>query len=148
MSAALEEARAALDAGEVPVGAVVIRGKEIVGRGHNLTRALSDPTAHAEMLAIRDACARLGISRLTDCSLYVTLEPCPMCAGAMVLARLDALYFGAFDPKAGAVSTLYSIVSDARLNHRVALCGGLLDDECALLLREFFAEKRGTAPSV
>jgi len=143
MSAALEEARAAFDAGEVPVGAVVVRGEEIVGRGHNLTRTLSDPMTHAEILAIRDACARLGTSRLTDCSLYVTLEPCPMCAGAAVLARLGVLYFGAFDPKAGAVSTLYSIGSDRRLNHRVAICGGVLDEECARLLREFFEGKRG-----
>jgi tRNA(adenine34) deaminase len=143
MLAALEEARCARDAGEVPVGAVVVRDEEIIARGHNRTIALNDPTAHAECIAISQAASLLGTQRLSGCSLYVTLEPCPMCAGAVVNARLAQLFFGAFDAKAGAAGTLYSITTDRRLNHYVETLGGLLDADCADLLKSFFEERRG-----
>ncbi len=142
MRLALEQARAAASEGEVPVGAVVVRGDDIVGRGHNRTLARLNATAHAEMLAIAEASAALGSQRLDGCRMYVTLEPCPMCAGAIVNARLDELIFGAFDAKAGAAVTLYSITNDPRLNHRLATLGGVLDAECATLLRDFFAQIR------
>jgi tRNA(adenine34) deaminase len=142
MMAALEEARRARDAGEVPVGAVVVRDEEIIARGHNQTIALNDPTAHAEIIAITQAASLLETQRLTGCSLYVTLEPCPMCAGAIVNARLAQLFFGAFDLKAGATGTLYSITTDRRLNHYVETLGGVLDADCALLLKRFFEERR------
>ncbi len=144
MAEAIAEARAAFDAGETPVGAVVVREGEIVGRGGNSIVTLNDPTAHAELIAIRAASATLGAARLTGCSLYATLEPCPMCAGGIVLARIEGLYFGAFDPKAGACTTLYSITSDPRLNHRVRGYGGVLGAECATLLRTFFKSRRDT----
>jgi tRNA(adenine34) deaminase len=143
MMLALQEAAAARDAGEVPVGAVVVRDGRVIGRGRNRTVELRDPTAHAELLAIRDACAYLGDGRLDGCALYVTLEPCPMCAGGIVLARLGQLLFGAFDAKAGATGTLYTITTDPRLNHRVETHGGVLDRECAALLRAFFLDRRG-----
>jgi tRNA(adenine34) deaminase len=142
MDAALREARLAEQAGEVPVGAVVVRDRRIIGRGHNQREKLRDPTAHAEMLAITAAAAHLGDWRLERCSLYVTLEPCPMCAGAIVLARIERLVFAAEDPKAGACGTLYSLTDDSRLNHRVITLGGVLEAESAHLLREFFARQR------
>ncbi len=142
MRLALEEAARALAADEVPVGAVVVRAGQVVGRGRNRTVELGDPTAHAELLAIRDACRTIGDGRLEGCSLYVTLEPCPMCAGGIVLARLDQLVFGAFDAKAGAAGTLYTVTTDRRLNHVVETHGGLLDAECADVLREFFRDRR------
>lgn len=142
MRIALEEAAHARDSAEVPVGAVVVRRGSVVGRGRNRTVELGDPTAHAEILAIRDACGRLGEGRLDGCSLYVTLEPCPMCAGGIVLARLDQLVFGAFDAKAGSAGTLYAITTDTRLNHRVETHGGVLDHDCSAILREFFLERR------
>jgi len=142
MQAALTEARAAAEDGEVPIGAVVVHGGRIIGRGHNQRERLADPTAHAEMLAISAAAAALGDWRLEGCTLYVTLEPCPMCAGAAVAARIDRLVFGAEDPKAGACGTLYTLTDDPRLNHRVRTIGGVLEGECALLLREFFARQR------
>ncbi|MEM1125994.1 MAG: tRNA adenosine(34) deaminase TadA [Bacteroidota bacterium] len=142
MQVALQEAERAFDAGEVPVGAVVVRGTDLVGRGHNMVEQLRDPTAHAEMIAITAACETLGTKHLDGCTLYVTLEPCPMCAGAVVWSRLDRLVFGAFDEKAGAASTLYNIPQDARLNHRVELLTGLEADRAAALLRSFFAQRR------
>lgn len=147
MREALREAEAAMVSGEVPIGAVVVRNGDIVGRGGNRTGIEKDPTLHAEIVAIRDACRNLGTSRLEGCSLYVTLEPCPMCAGAIVLARLDGLFFGAFDAKAGAAGTLYTITTDRRLNHRVETHGGIMDEESAALLRRFFRERRITEGS-
>ncbi len=142
MRAALGEAQAALDAGDVPVGAVVAYDGGIIGRGHNQREVLQDPTAHAEMIALTAAAAELGSWRLEGCTLYVTLEPCVMCAGAVVQARLPRLVFGASDPKAGACESLFSIPIDPRLNHRVEMCGGVLADECAHLLRSFFQAQR------
>ena len=143
MRLALHEAERAGEEGEVPIGAVVVKGGQIVGRGHNQVERLHDPTAHAEMLAISAACETLGSKFLDGCTLYVTLEPCPMCAGALVWARLDRLVYGAFDEKAGAASTLYDIPQDPRLNHRVETVSGVLADEAADLLRRFFAARRG-----
>ncbi len=143
MEAALREAEQAAEKGEVPVGAVVTREGQIVGRGHNLVESLSDPTAHAEVIAITAACETIKSKSLKGCSLYVTLEPCPMCAGAVVLSRLDRLVFGAFDEKAGSASTLYNIVQDTRLNHNVAVVSGLGAERAAALLTAFFKPKRG-----
>jgi tRNA(adenine34) deaminase len=147
MKQAMREAERAYDAGEVPIGAIVVRRGEVVGRGHNQVERLKDPTAHAEMIALTAACETIGDKFLGDCTLYVTLEPCPMCAGATVLARLKRLVFAAFDEKAGAASTLYNIPRDGRLNHRVDIVSGIMDEESVALLRQFFAEKRarGTA---
>ena len=142
MRLALAEARAAADEGEVPVGAVALFEGRLVARAHNQRETLRDPTAHAEMLALTQAAAALGRWRLTGVTLYVTLEPCLMCAGAMVLARIDRLVFGAEDPKAGAVCSLYQVLSDPRLNHRVAVTGGVLAAECGGLLSEFFLRRR------
>ena len=143
MEAALEDARAALEEGEVPVGAVAVRDCAIVGRGHNRTVQLQDPTAHAEMFALREAAAALGSWRLTGVTLYVTLEPCAMCSGACVLARIDRLVYGAADPKAGMSGSLASIPTDPRLNHRVEVVGGILGPECGALLTDFFRARRG-----
>jgi len=143
MRAALKQAVAAFEAEEVPVGAVVVKGGRVIGRGHNRREALHDPTAHAEMLAITAAAELLQSWRLDGCSLYVTLEPCPMCAGAIVNARLSRLVLGADDPKAGACGTLFNLVQDARLNHRVELVRGVLADEAGGLLKEFFRLRRG-----
>ncbi len=142
MQAALQEALSAYDAGEVPVGAVVVRDGTIIGRGFNQRETLADPTAHAEMIAITAAAAAVGDWRLSECSLFVTLEPCTMCAGAIVLARLSRLVYGAIDPKAGACDTLYTIPTDTRLNHHVEVTGDVLNDECGRLLSQFFAEQR------
>ena len=142
MQAALREAERAMEQDEVPVGAVVVYGNRIVGRGHNMVEQLKDPTAHAEMIAITAACETLGRKQLADCTMYVTLEPCPMCAGAIVWARLRRLSFGAFDDKAGAASTLYNILQDGRLNHQVEIVSGVEGDKAADLLRAFFAKKR------
>jgi len=145
MGWALEEAVAAPLTGDVPVGAVVVDSSgQVIGRGHNAREALQDPTAHAEMLALRSAAGSLGSWRLTGCTLVVTLEPCAMCAGAAVLSRLPRLVLGAWDPKAGAAGSMRDIVRDARLNHRVEVVGGVRADESADLLRAFFAEHRGT----
>lgn len=145
MKLALKEAERAFDAGEVPVGAVVLRGNEIVGRGYNMVETLSDPTAHAELIAITAACETLGTKYLSGCTLYVTLEPCPMCAGAMVWAKLDRLVFGAFDEKAGSASTLYNIPHDVRLNHQLEVVSGVEDEPAAAILRGFFAHRRKEA---
>ena len=143
MTVAIDEARAALGSGDVPVGAVVVGPDgEVVGRGHNAREAEHDPTAHAEIVALRAASARLGRWRLDDCTLVVTLEPCVMCAGATVLARVPRLVLGAWDPKAGACGSQWDVVRDRRLNHRVEVVGGVLEDECGALLREFFEERR------
>jgi tRNA(adenine34) deaminase len=142
MRLALAEARQALDEGEVPVGAVVIHGGRVIGSAHNQREALRDPTAHAEMLAITQAAEALESWRLLDCTLYVTLEPCPMCAGAIVQARVPTVVFGASDPKAGACHTLYQITADARLNHQASVLGGVLADESRIMLQDFFLEQR------
>ncbi len=142
MKAALREAERAFEQDEVPVGAVVVKDGQIVGRGHNLVETLRDPTAHAEMIAITAACETLGDKVLNGCTLYVTLEPCPMCAGAIVWARLSRLVFGAFDEKAGSASTLYNIPQDERLNHHVEIISGVEADQAAALLQSFFQKRR------
>ena len=144
MRLAIELARHAASIGEVPIGCVVIDDLtgEVIGRGYNRRETDHDPTAHAEVLALRQAAAARGHWRLTDCTLVVTLEPCPMCAGALVNARVPRLVYGCDDPKAGAVRTLYQLCTDPRLNHRLAVTGGVLADECAGLLRGFFAAQR------
>jgi tRNA(adenine34) deaminase len=145
MEFALKEAEQALREGEVPVGAAVVWQDKIIGRGHNQIERLQDPTAHAEMIAITAAAAHLNSRRLENCTLYVTLEPCPMCAGAIVLARIPLLVFGAFDLKAGACSTLYSIVNDGKLNHRVEMVTGVSGERCSDVLKRFFAKLRADA---
>ncbi len=143
MESALREAEQALKRKEVPVGAVVVRNRRIIGKGYNQIESLQDPTAHAEMIAITAAATGLGSRRLEECTLYVTLEPCAMCAGAIVLARVPRLVFGAYDPKAGACGSLFNIVQDGRLNHRAELTGGILEERCAGLLSSFFVTLRG-----
>ena len=142
MRLALDEAQRGLEAGEVPVGAVVVRDGLILGRAHNTPVRLADPTAHAEIMALREAGRRLGNYRLPGATLYVTVEPCPMCCGAALHARLARVVYGALDPKAGAVESLYRLLDDARLNHRVEAAGGVLAEECGAVLRRFFAAKR------
>ncbi len=142
MNEALDEARIAYSLGETPIGAIIVRDGEIVARAHNLRETTHDATAHAELLAIRQANELLGGWRLTRCTLYVTLEPCPMCAGAIVMARIPTLVFGAFDPKAGACGSVMDLVQNDRLNHRVEVLSGVLADESSQLLRQFFAELR------
>lgn len=142
MALAIEEARKAARAGEVPIGAVVVCEGAVVSRAHNTRETDRDPTAHAELVAIREASRRLGRWRLSDCTVYATLEPCPMCAGAMHQARIERLVYGTTDPKAGAVGTLYDLSCDERLNHRYEVTTGVLADECAALLKEFFAGLR------
>jgi tRNA(adenine34) deaminase len=143
MELALDLARQAGDAGEVPVGAVVVSGGTVVGSGRNRREADQDPTAHAEILALRAAAAALGTWRLTSAVLYVTLEPCPMCAGALVASRLGGLVFGAADPKAGACGSLYNLCVDPRLNHELPVTPGVLEAECSQLLSAWFAARRG-----
>jgi tRNA(adenine34) deaminase len=142
MRLALEEARAAGAAGDVPVGAVVVRGDELVGRAGNARERLGDPTAHAEILALRRASEALGTWHLEGCAMVVTLEPCAMCAGAVVLARIDRLVYGASDPKAGFAGSLGDLVRDGRLNHEVDVTVGVLAEECGDLLRAFFVDRR------
>jgi tRNA(adenine34) deaminase len=143
MRRALAEARRALETGDVPVGAVVLGADgAVLGLGRNAREATADPTAHAEVLALRDAAAALGTWRLEGCTLVVTLEPCTMCGGALVLARVSRLLFGAWDPKAGAAGSVRDVVRDGRLNHRVEVVGGVAEQECSALLREFFAGRR------
>lgn len=143
MEMALEEAKVAVGEDEVPVGAVIVsRQKGVIGLAHNQRECLRDPTAHAEMLAITQAAQALNSWRLDHCILYVTLEPCPMCAGAIVQARLPMVVYGACDSKAGACDTLYRITSDPRLNHRSQVISGVLAERCAGILSEFFAGKR------
>ena len=142
MRAAIAEAGFALDEDEVPIGAVVVHDGRIIGRGHNQRETLNDPTAHAEMIAITAAAGHLQSWRLEGCTLFVTLEPCAMCAGAIVLARIPRLVFGAKDPKAGACVSLFTILTDDRLNHRVEMTHGVLREECAEVLQRFFAKQR------
>lgn len=142
MRVAIEQARLAEAAGDVPIGAIIVRNDEVVASTFNEKEALKVPTAHAEMLAIERAALKLERWRLIDCDLYVTLEPCLMCAGAIVQARLRSVVYGAVDPKAGAVASLYQVLTDGRLNHRPQIIGGVLENECASLLKDFFAKKR------
>jgi tRNA(adenine34) deaminase len=143
MEMALEEAVLAADEDEVPVGAVIVHPEQgVIARAHNHREQLNDPTAHAEMIALTQAAHALGSWRLEDCLLYVTLEPCPMCAGAVVQARVPFVIYGCVDPKAGACDTLFRIASDPRLNHRAQVIGGVLADRCASVLTDFFAAKR------
>jgi len=143
MRAALDEARAAADAGEVPIGAVAVLGGQIVGRGQNRVLRDQDPTGHAEIVAMRRAAAAIRNYRLLDCELYVTLEPCAMCAGAMIHARLGRLIYGAADPKAGAVVSVLEVLNHPLLNHRMPVTSGVLADDCGALLRDFFRDRRG-----
>lgn len=143
MRAALEQARAAGAADEVPVGAVVVCGGEIVGRGFNQPIGRHDPTAHAEIMALRDAAAQLGNYRLPGCELYVTLEPCAMCSGAIMHARIARVVFGARDPKTGVAGSVLDLFAEPRLNHHATIEGGLLADECGRMLSSFFAARRG-----
>lgn len=142
MGKALKEAEQAFSAGEIPVGAVIVYGNRIVGRGFNQVEMLKDPTAHAEMIAITSACASLGDKFLEECTMYVTLEPCPMCAGAAVWSRLKCIVYGASDLKAGACGTLFNIGSNNKLNHRSEIIQGIREQECEELLQRFFREKR------
>jgi len=142
MRRALDQARVAFQAEEVPIGAVVVHQGRVIGEGWNQREQLKDPTAHAEMIAITQAAQALDSWRLLDCTLYVTLEPCPMCAGAIVQARIPTVVYGAPDPKAGACHTLFRITEDARLNHRATVIGGVLQPESQAILQEFFALQR------
>lgn len=142
MREALLEARAAQTHGDVPIGAVVVHAGRIIGAGHNEREHRADPTAHAELLALREAAAALGSWRVLDSTLYVTLEPCAMCAGAIVLSRIPRVVYGTTDPKAGAAGSVLDVLSEPRLNHRPRVDGGVLGEECADLLRRFFAERR------
>lgn len=138
MESAIREAEQALKRKEVPIGAVIVHEGRIIGRGYNQIETLQDPTAHAEIIAITAAATGLGSRRLEGCTLYVTLEPCAMCAGAIVLSRIPRLVFGSADPKAGACGTLFNIVQDPRLNHRVDIVRGILEPRCSALLKDFF----------
>jgi len=142
MQEALEEAQKAFEEDEVPIGAVIVRNGEILARAHNLREKLNDPTAHAELIAIRLAAGKLNSWRLLDTTVYVTVEPCPMCAGAIVLGRVRRLVYGAIDLKAGAAGTLMNLLDDARLNHQVEITGGVLEEDSKKLLRTFFLQKR------
>lgn len=142
MEIALAQAALAAEAGETPIGAVLVCDGQVVAATHNRRESDNDPTAHAELLALREGARRLGRWRLTGCTLYVTLEPCLMCAGAIVLARIDRLVYGATDPKAGAVTSLFAAVTDERLNHRAQVTGGVLAEKCGTLLTEFFRARR------
>lgn len=144
MERALAQARLAQATGDVPVGAIVVRDGEVLAEACNRREADADPTAHAELLAVREAARLLGSWRLDGCTMYVTLEPCVMCAGALVLARLPALVFGAADPKGGAAGSLYDVTGDERLNHRVEVAGEVMADQCGTLLTRFFRERRGS----
>ena len=142
MREAILEARIAESENEVPIGAVIVRDGRIIARAHNQREQLQDPTAHAEMIAITQAATTIGAWRLERCELYVTLEPCPMCAGAIILARIPRIFYGATDPKAGAVDTLFRLLNDPRLNHSAQATGNVLGDQCGRMLTEFFRSKR------
>src|SRR6185503_13042340 len=145
MREALALARQASEAGEVPVGAVVVKGGAVIGRGHNRPVSDRDPTAHAEVMALRDAAERVGNYRLGDCELYVTLEPCVMCAGAIMHARISRVVYGAADPKSGACGSVVNLFADNRLNHHATVVGGVLTDAAGKLLQDFFSERRKTS---
>ena len=142
MKEALAEAKKAAAAGEVPVGAVIVKDGEIIGRGHNETETAKDPTAHAEMIAIRQAAKNLGGWRLTGCTMYVTTEPCSMCAGAIVWSRISRMFIGTMDPKSGACGSVFNIPQESRLNHFVEIETGLMQEECSSLMKSFFKELR------
>jgi tRNA(adenine34) deaminase len=142
MSEAIAEAQKAESCGEVPVGAVIEKDGVIIGRGHNLTETLKDPTAHAEMIAIRNAAKELGGWRLSGCNLYVTCEPCAMCAGAIVLARIDKAYIGTMDPKSGACGSVFNIIQEQRLNHYVEIETGIMQQKCERMMKDFFKKRR------
>ena len=142
MSEALKQAQKAFDLDEVAIGAIIVHKRNIIARAHNQTRLLKDPTAHAEMIALTQAANFLKSERLLNCTLYVTIEPCPMCAGAMVLARIKRLVFGAADPKAGACGSVMDILGTRKLNHRISLTKGVLAEECASLISKFFQKQR------
>jgi tRNA(adenine34) deaminase len=142
MRIALEQAKIAEENGDVPIGAVIVHKNQIIAKAYNQREQLQDPTAHAEIIALTQAAAALENWHLNGCTMYVTLEPCPMCAGALVLSRMDRLVYGCDDPKTGAVKSLYNIVTDGRLNHRLEVTSGVLADECAKQLQDFFQKKR------
>ena len=142
MGLALAEARKAYDLGEVPIGAVLVLGDEVVSAAHNMRETWNDATAHAEVLVIRDACQKLDRWRLTGATLYVTIEPCPMCAGALVMSRIDRLVYGSSDYKAGAVESVFNIVQNDALNHSLEVTSGIRADECSGIMKEFFRERR------
>jgi tRNA(adenine34) deaminase len=142
MRIAIDQARIAEENGDVPIGAVIVHNDQIIAKAYNQREQLQDPTAHAEIIALTQASAALETWHLNDCTIYVTLEPCCMCAGALVLARIDRLVYGCDDPKTGAVKSLYNIVQDSRLNHRVEVTSGVLADECSQILQEFFLQRR------
>lgn len=142
MREALSEAKIAGQLGEIPIGAVIVKDGEIIARGHNTTETSKDPTGHAEINAIRQAAERLGGWRLIGCSMYVTCEPCTMCAGALVWSRMEKLYIGAMDPKAGACGSLFNIVGDGRLNHNIEVEYGIMEEECSAIIRDFFKTLR------
>ncbi len=142
MRMAIDQAYIAEEHGDVPIGAVIVYNNRVIARAHNQRQLLNDPTAHAEMIALTQASEVVGNWRLHGCTIYVTLEPCPMCAGALVLARLDRLVFGTDDPKAGACGSLYNIVQDGRLNHRLEVVSGVLQEDCRFQLQAFFQRRR------
>lgn len=142
MGLALDEAKKAYRIGEVPIGAIVVKDGEVIAAAHNLRETGHDATAHAEVMAIRKACEKIGHWRLTGATLYVTIEPCPMCAGALVMSRVDRLVYGAADYKAGAVESLFNITNHSGLNHRMAVTAGVREEECRALMKEFFRERR------
>ena len=143
MKLAIEQARIAEENGDVPIGAIIVHKNQIIGKAYNQREQLKDPTAHAEIIALTQAAAALENWHLNGCTMYVTLEPCPMCAGALVLSRMDRLVYGCDDPKTGAVKSLYNIVTDGRLNHRLEVTSGVLADECTKQLQDFFQHRRG-----
>ncbi len=142
MKAAIDQAKIAEENGDVPIGAVIVYKNRIIAKAYNQREQLQDPTAHAEIIALTQAAAFLENWHLHDCTIYVTLEPCPMCAGALVLARIDRLVYGCDDPKTGAVKSLYNITTDDRLNHKIKVTPGILADDCSSLLQEFFTRRR------
>ena len=142
MQAAFEEAKKAASMGEVPIGAVIVKDGEIIARGHNETETLKDPTAHAEMTAIRNAAAKLGGWRLPGCEMFVTVEPCSMCAGAIVWSRIEKLYIGTMDPKSGACGSVFNIPQEKKLNHFTEIETGLMQEECSCLMKDFFKQLR------
>ena len=142
MKVAIEQAKIAEENGDVPIGAVIVHNDTVIAKAYNQREQLQDPTAHAEIIALTQAAAALETWRLNGCTMYVTLEPCPMCAGALVLARIDRIVYGCDDPKTGAIKSLYNIVQDNRLNHRVEVTCGILADEYSRILQEFFGKRR------
>ena len=142
MKAAIREAKKAMEKDEVPIGAVIVQDGKIIARGHNTRQKTQNAVNHAEMIAIQKACKKVGSWRLIDCDIYVTLEPCPMCAGAIINSRISNVYFGAYDQKAGCTGTLYNLPVDERFNHRAKVEGGIMEQECANLLSDFFKQKR------